>query len=189
MTNPGHLDPGYHGKLRFTVINMGRESYSLDRGAPIVTLLFFELTDKSKCDWPSRGNSSSGIAQESIDRLSRDFVDVTRRAKEISDSTVKKSIGFATAIATAFAALVTVAVPSVVSLFLTSPEKSTWGRAIEAQVSVLKESCNVQRTQQRVESLEATVLAITAATCKQSPPPAYCTSNSNLNLPPKQPKP
>jgi dCTP deaminase len=37
MTNPGHIDPGYSGKLQFTVINMGRESYVLRRKDLIVT--------------------------------------------------------------------------------------------------------------------------------------------------------
>jgi dCTP deaminase len=42
MTNPGHIDPGYSGKLQFTVINMGREDYVLRRKDLIVTLLIFK---------------------------------------------------------------------------------------------------------------------------------------------------
>src|SRR5688572_5276125 len=37
-TNPGHIDPGYRGVLSLTVINMGRRSYDLKRGARILTL-------------------------------------------------------------------------------------------------------------------------------------------------------
>src|SRR5580658_9219122 len=32
MTNPGHVDPGYVGPMHFTVINMGREEFSLRKG-------------------------------------------------------------------------------------------------------------------------------------------------------------
>ena len=43
MTNPGHVDPGYAGVMRFTVINMGKDPYYLERGGRIVTLLLFCL--------------------------------------------------------------------------------------------------------------------------------------------------
>src|SRR5262249_49192949 len=43
MTNPGHIDPGYEGPLHCTVINMGHESYSLNRGDRIMRVLVFEL--------------------------------------------------------------------------------------------------------------------------------------------------
>ncbi|MEP5151989.1 hypothetical protein [Planktotalea sp.] len=47
MTNPGHVDPGYKGKLTFTVINLGRETIYLDRNDIIVTLLLFRFEGAS----------------------------------------------------------------------------------------------------------------------------------------------
>src|ERR1700687_808821 len=44
MTNPGHIDPGYKGPMHFTVINMGRQEFSLRRSGMIVTVLFFEMS-------------------------------------------------------------------------------------------------------------------------------------------------
>jgi len=44
MTNPGHVDPGYAGPMRFTVINMGSQDYILRRGDEIVTMLLIELS-------------------------------------------------------------------------------------------------------------------------------------------------
>jgi deoxycytidine triphosphate deaminase len=83
MTNPGHVDPGYSGVLRFTVINMAREPYPLERGKEIVTLLLFRMDAAAHSDWGQRNpQGSSPPGQASIDRLSRDFVDVTKRAKE-----------------------------------------------------------------------------------------------------------
>jgi len=35
ITNFGHIDPGFEGHLKFTVINMGRESLNLAVGLPI----------------------------------------------------------------------------------------------------------------------------------------------------------
>lgn len=43
MTNPGHVDPGYSGKLSFTVINLGREDIQIDVDMIIVTLLIFKF--------------------------------------------------------------------------------------------------------------------------------------------------
>ncbi|MCI0347820.1 MAG: hypothetical protein L0Z53_00205 [Acidobacteriales bacterium] len=82
MTNPGHVDPGYRGVLRFTVINMAKEAYALRRGDPIVTLLLFKMEADAKSGWGQRNTKGSGPPnQASINRLSRDFVDVEKRAK------------------------------------------------------------------------------------------------------------
>ena len=45
-TNPGHVDPGYSGRLRFAVINMGKATYTLRRGAIIASLFFFDWTGR-----------------------------------------------------------------------------------------------------------------------------------------------
>jgi deoxycytidine triphosphate deaminase len=92
MTNPGHVDPGYAGPMRFTVINMGTDPYPLKSGNEIVTLLLFELSDKAHKDWVGRGNGP-GVSptQEDINRLSMDFVEVEKRAQQISKSIVTKA--------------------------------------------------------------------------------------------------
>jgi deoxycytidine triphosphate deaminase len=54
MTNPGHVDPGYSGKLQFTVINMGREDYVLRSKDLIVTLLIFKLGKNVTKDYAAR---------------------------------------------------------------------------------------------------------------------------------------
>ena len=43
MTNPGQVDPGYHGQVHVTVINMGRQPYMLKRGDRLLRALLFEL--------------------------------------------------------------------------------------------------------------------------------------------------
>jgi dCTP deaminase len=89
MTNPGHVDPGYEGVMRFTVINMAREAYSLRSGDRIATLLLFQLEKAAHSGWRKRnpGGDEKGpspISQVNINRLSKDFVDVDKRAKEIA---------------------------------------------------------------------------------------------------------
>jgi len=89
MTNPGHVDPGYEGVMRFAVINMAREPYSLRRGDRIATLLLFDLEHAVHSDWRRRNpggevKGPSPISQANIDRLSKDFVDVEKRARKIA---------------------------------------------------------------------------------------------------------
>ena len=84
MTNPGHVDPGYVGPMHFTVINMGKQEFSLRKGGMIVTVLFFEMSPPAKQDYAARGAKSRRIDQEAINRLSRDFLDVKARAKEVA---------------------------------------------------------------------------------------------------------
>ena len=95
MTNPGHVDPGYEGVMRFTVINMAKDPYALARDGKIVTLLLFRLDSAAHSDWRRRRNPPSSLPDHAaISRLSRDFVDVEARAKKIAKKQgIKWSVG------------------------------------------------------------------------------------------------
>jgi deoxycytidine triphosphate deaminase len=100
MTNPGHVDPGYVGRLRFTVINMAKDPFSLRAGDRIVRLLFFRLDGNVHKAWDERNEpeltatsplqSPLGMfenpdpEQSEVNRLSKDFVNVEQRAKRIA---------------------------------------------------------------------------------------------------------
>lgn len=91
MTNPGHVDPGFKGRLKFTVINMGKKPIELAGGKPICTLVFFsvaapefaydQLDKKEKPEAPSERNLLS--------KLSRDFLNFNQRIKEAAVSAVR----------------------------------------------------------------------------------------------------
>ena len=114
MANPGHVDPGYNGQMRFTVINMGKESYPLARGGRIVTLLLFRLENAVHTNWAQRNPAGSHPPTHAdISLLSRDFVDVDNRAERISKiHGIKWS-----AIVTIIGGLVIAAFPIASSLF------------------------------------------------------------------------
>jgi len=85
MTNPGHVDPGYQGVMRFTVINMAKEAYHLGAGDRIVRLLLFKMEYGAEADWHKRNpGGSHPPTQAEINLLSKDFVNVERRAKRIA---------------------------------------------------------------------------------------------------------
>jgi deoxycytidine triphosphate deaminase len=168
MTNPGHVDPGYAGRMRFTVINMGSKQYRLARGEQIVTLLLFELSGDCQRDWLARGNADSPIRQANLELLSKDFLDVEERAKKITDAAVNESKLWATGISAIVPLLVGVATLAT-TLFVPG-----WRYDLEKQMAGMKEWANVGKTEARVTALETELSAIKAATCKQSPLPPYC---------------
>ena len=111
MTNPGHVDPGYQGHLSFTLINMGREPFTVSAGrggvgpTPVVTLLFVKLSEPVEQDYHQRrnpgtetaqtprtigANVSSGPSSEDLHRLGRDFLDVTERAREAAERVIDR---------------------------------------------------------------------------------------------------
>ena len=90
MTNPGHVDPGYKGRMKFTVINMGRESFSLKTGDIIVTLLFFRLTRAAKRSYSERNPVIIGdVTDQQLSMLAKDFLDFERRAEDVAKKTVQ----------------------------------------------------------------------------------------------------
>jgi len=93
MTNPGHVDPGYKGRMKFTVINMGRESFHLKSGDIIVTLLFFRLDQPPKKSYPERNPTiKGGVAEEQLSRLAKDFLNFESRAEDIVKQAERKAI-------------------------------------------------------------------------------------------------
>ena len=83
MTNPGHVDPEYKGRMKFTVINMGRESFALNSGDIIVTLLFFQLDPPANKSYSERNHTIKGdVGEEQLSRLAKDFLDFERRAED-----------------------------------------------------------------------------------------------------------
>lgn len=89
MTNPGHIDPGFKGRLRFTVINMSKVDYCLTKGQPIVTVLLYKLSGPAHRGWLDAEIKPS--FQDMLDQLSRDFLAVEERAERIAKRTVEKT--------------------------------------------------------------------------------------------------
>jgi dCTP deaminase len=92
MTNPGHIDPGFKGKLSFTLINMGREPYSIKTGTIIVTLLVIKLTSPPKKDFIQRNPTFSQADPTVFElyRLGRDFLDLDQRARKAAKTIVRE---------------------------------------------------------------------------------------------------
>ncbi len=80
ITNPGHIDPGYAGHLKFTLVNIGKEPYEIRAGDPLVTALFIQIDPCRKHWMQRRGKSVTPPGPGDAKGLSRDFLDVDERA-------------------------------------------------------------------------------------------------------------
>jgi dCTP deaminase len=91
MTNPGHVDPGFAGRLKFTVINLGKKPIELASGKPICTLLFFSIPAPDhaydQLDKIEKPAAPSEAAQ--LRRLSKDFLSFNDRIKSSVSSGLK----------------------------------------------------------------------------------------------------
>lgn len=177
MTNPGHIDPGYWGVLRFTVINMGRQPYTLKKGDIVVSVLFFELARHVKADYVARrpGYVPTGPQREQIDRLSNDFVDVENRSRDIARAEAKEA-GIKIA---AIAAVVSLIVAGLT--FGQNVWSPPWRTALETKVAVQeksiqfeKETNTIRAHQMRLDGLAGEVAQLKTASCLQRPVPVYC---------------
>ena len=149
MTNPGHVDPGYYGKLRFTVINMGKNDLPLDGKQAIVTLLFFRIESVAR-GYAEINGPGAGVKYEDLDRLSRDFLNIEKRARRAAR---------AFSLTLRFWGLV---IPLAVTLILSYVSLFRSGQAAEADITVLKaqvtqlqQSPSVAELDRRLRALES----------------------------------
>lgn len=159
MTNPGHVDPGYSGTLRFTVINMAEESFKLASNEPIATLLIFRLENAPQHDWLSRrggklpsSEESQKYIKENVDRLSVDFMNIDKRA----ESAVSKA-QWRAAIISSVIAILGVAIAALIPAIVNS--LSGVGE-IEGRVKILENNQNIANIETRLQQIEESLSRI-----------------------------
>jgi dCTP deaminase len=150
MTNPGHVDPGYHGPMHLTVINMSRDSIELRVSDTIVTILFFELDGDVTVDYGKRRPGTPPDPE--VNRLSKDFLNVSNRAKKIAKDEVKR----ATLVAGLLAAVVALGA-QFVPYYLGGIEEAKRNEAIlEERVKVLQDKVKTLEDKQSIANAPTT---------------------------------
>lgn len=91
----GHVDPGFSGKLRLTLINMGRSPYELKQNEPIVTVLLFRLASPVGIGLNSRqgGELPYETGLEDIRHLSSDLLNIELRASKRAEQVARSVLG------------------------------------------------------------------------------------------------
>ena len=90
----GHVDPGFEGRLRLTLINMGRDDYDLKRKDTVATVLLFKLRKGCAVGLKDRAGIqpyASGL--NDIRHLAPDLLNISRTAKTVAAQTAKKVLG------------------------------------------------------------------------------------------------
>lgn len=90
IANFGHVDPGYEGHMRFTIINMGRAPYRLKQGDLVITVLFFQ-TVAVTASWKQRFGAPRAFTQKEVDVLAKDFADLNTRIRAIAQDELGQS--------------------------------------------------------------------------------------------------
>lgn len=153
MTNPGQVDPGYSGPLRFTVINMGSKAFSIRKGDPIVSLVLIRLEKSVTKDWLTRNNDQKGKPPgwTSLNSVSSDFVNVEERSRQIASTKVKEAGLIVT--------LLAVALPLIINGLL-----SFWGPGwkdpltkAQQDIAVLQSQKNTDEMMKQFQKLQAQV--------------------------------
>jgi deoxycytidine triphosphate deaminase len=134
MLNPGHIDPGYRGKLWFSFINVGRSPFPMRKGDRIATVVFWRLTAAARAPWEARygHRDRSEAPEEAVLSISGDCLQVEARSRSIAKETVARERWLVTAIAIILPVVVTLA--------------STW---------VANHSSGMQKVENRVTKSEA----------------------------------
>ena len=156
MTNPGHVDPGFWGPLKFTVMNIGKEDITLRKGDPIVTLLFFRLSADVKAGYSERYNltqAMTGPTQDKVNALSFDFLDIDARADKAAVkavATAEYRLKFWGTIVPAWGAVATIIGALVVGFF------GLWQPAnqFKADLEQIKKVLDLKETKSRLDRFE-----------------------------------
>jgi dCTP deaminase len=150
MTNPGHVDPGYDDTMSFTVINMGSEDYTLQKGDKIVTLLLFEPKSPATKNLRERrgpnGLSAVAKVRNLLAVLSPDFLNVSNRVKKAATKEERKT------------RRISIALPIVVGVLAILATIITYAFTTKDEIHELRTRVetvsNVERLERRVRLLE-----------------------------------
>jgi dUTPase len=91
ITNTGHVDPGFKGRLRYAVINMGHEPFCLRAGDVITKLMVFRMGRSADPAWSEMHQPIPDPTTETIRPLGHDFLDIQRRAEKIASEKARET--------------------------------------------------------------------------------------------------
>jgi deoxycytidine triphosphate deaminase len=91
----GHVDPGFRGRLRITLINMGRHPYDLRSGDSIVTVLLFRLATPVAVGLRHRTDGVQPYEKglEDIRHLSADLLNIESRVEKLASDVARTTLG------------------------------------------------------------------------------------------------
>jgi dCTP deaminase len=149
MTNPGHIDPGFAGRLQFTVINLGKKPIHLAAGMPICTLLLFSIDapDRAYDQLFKTDKPPAPSERERLSKLSMDFLNVDQRITRSVNSGIVKA-QFGVPVITAFLALVAAIAGNMIVSYASGVSE------LRVKIEGMEKSAAIQDFKTRLEKLE-----------------------------------
>lgn len=92
ITNFGHVDPGFEGHLKFTLINFGPRNFQIRVGQKIACLLLFRLEKEANPDWKHIRRHATDNYEAHARVLNRDFLDLDQRIESLIQTQVDKVV-------------------------------------------------------------------------------------------------
>lgn len=84
ITNTGHVDPGYKGKLKYAVMNMGINEFPLYIGQSITKLMIFKLSSPANPDWQKlHGMDERSFNNSAVLHLGEELLNIRMRTQRI----------------------------------------------------------------------------------------------------------
>lgn len=155
MVNLGHIDPGWQGKIKFVLINVGKEDYPIQKNAIVSTFLFYELDENVKVDYKQRRQGTPFPILPNVlnitKSLSKDFLDIDKRVNDIVKKTVDRNTLFNGIIGTVAVALI-----SGIGYFY-SQNNSEKINNIKIEVQSIKKDYEYNQLKNEVDSLKKTI--------------------------------
>src|SRR5437879_6449623 len=193
MPKLAHPDRAYRGKLHVTVNNMGSKAYTLERGAIIVTVLFFRLAKAVHKDWLSRrdGRPDASPLPAYLGRLAPDFLDFERRATEIAEASAVKigddTVRHAQLWSGLLALIVTIVVGGsglIAAALADRPFLAPSAIArLDKELAELRSSVRITEVKDDLAKLKSDLVSIKAAHCATTPQLQYCKSAPTATAP------
>lgn len=147
LTNVGHVDPGYKGKLTYTVINMSPGRFVLKAGDALAYLMLYQLTNASEPAWI--GNSASLTAMAELSD-SADFMDLNQRMEKSAQDVADRRLFQILTPALMFSFVVALLTVATSVVLLGTPRQ----RDLEGKVMSLERRLNDVSLDERVKALE-----------------------------------
>lgn len=151
----GHVDPGFAGPVRTTIVNLGRESIEIYRGMKILTALLFRIEEPVHRGYLDRRGprpyETGGI--QDVVYLSSDFMNVGRRIRKGTERAIRRRQMRHEVYLAAFSAAAAFAIAYGTNWFFFERRLSS----TEGSVGRLQGSLSVERANRRLEALEVQI--------------------------------
>lgn len=143
MTNPGHIDPGYSGKLTVCLINMGRDAVTMESSLVVATLLLFKLSSFSSGYQKGPG---AGANIKQLSKLSKDFANISERSYDFIKKAIWGHLFAALAVVSLAIAVLAIVVPGILPVLT---------NLLEVKYNESKNAQAIEKLEDQIKSLQS----------------------------------